>query len=260
MVGVVAVIIVVIRRWFESLDTIQTSALWVALVCLGIILLTYYWDWQRKRGVDKLPELLAQLDKLTLDYISNYTMVNPPEALLNDMASLMKMDIGDLKAAAYSGNKKRAEQAFIAFADKYGRYSNPKKFQDNIMTLRLAGGLMNEYNVGLVSITNTPEYQRIYQRIRNLRRRLPSAIISAKINEYFNQSVGLYSMLLSVKPFESLGTLRDTIPAQTRAHYEVMLPSIEGHMDTLISAVRESINDYKQKDKSFKEKNRGKNG
>lgn len=258
MVGVVAVIIIVIRRWLGSLDTIQTSALWVALVCLGLIIVTYYLDWQRKRSVDKIPELLAQLDKLTLDYIDNYSMVSTPETLLDDLASLMNMNISELKAAAHSGNSKRAEQAFGAFAEKYGRYSNPKKFQDNIMTLRLAGGLMNEYDVGLASITNTPEYQRIYQRVRYLRRRVPSAIISSKINEYFHQSEALYSMLLSVKPFESLGKLREMIPARMRAHNDVLLPTLESYMDTLISAVRESINDYKQKDRVPQEKNKGK--
>jgi amino acid permease len=77
MVGIVAVIILVIRKWLESLDTIQTAALWVALVCVGLIVVTYYLDWQRKRNVDRMPELLAQLDKLTLDYINDYTKTAP---------------------------------------------------------------------------------------------------------------------------------------------------------------------------------------
>jgi hypothetical protein len=254
MLGVVAVIIIFIRQWLKSLDAIQTVALWVTLSCLGLIIVTYYLDWQKKRNVDKIPELLAQLDTLTLDYIENYRAVPTPETLLNDLAKIFNVDIGELKAAAFSGNKKRAETEFERFTNNFSKYANAKKFQENIMTLRLAGGLMNEYHVGLASITNTQEYQHIYQRVRILRRRAPSAAISAKINEYFNESEGLYSLLLSVQPFASLGSLKEMIPARIRAQQDVTLPIIEGHLDTLISSVRESIDDYKHKNKEYKDK------
>jgi hypothetical protein len=258
MVGVVSVIIVLVRKWLGSLDAVQIHALWVSGICLGLIALTYFLDWQRKRSVDKLPELLAKLDKLVLDYIENYDMPNVPETLLDDLARLMDINIGELKAAARSGDKKQAEQAFFRFGQRYEKYSNPKKFQDQIMNMRLAGALMNENNVGLTGITNTQEYQHIYQRVRNLRKRLPSQVISMKINDYFHQSEALYSMLLSIKPFESLGTLRNIIPARMRASHDVTFPIVEGHINTLISAVQESINDYKQKGKAATEKNRGK--
>ena len=257
MVGVVAVIILIIREWLESLDTIQTIAIWIALVCLGVILLTYFLDWQRKRNVDKIPELLANLDKLTLDYIDNYA-ISSPEGLVDDLASLFNMNIGELKAASHSGSKKRAELAFQDFTARYERYHNSKKFQDNIMSLRLAGGLMNEYHVGLASITNTKDYQRLYERIKYLRRRLPSAYIATRVNEYFHQSEALYSMLLSVKPFENLGDLKSLISAKTRAHTEVIHSIVEDYVGTLISAVRESIDDYKQKNKPHEEKSKRK--
>lgn len=253
VVGVVAVFIIVLGNWLATLNTIQITALWIAGVCLALIIFTYYLDWSRKRSIDNIPELLAQLDQLTLDYIDGYIIKNAPEALLNDLAKMMNMDIGNLKTAACSGNKKQAEQAFAQFVEKSSRYSNPKKFQENIMTLRLMGGLMNEYDSGLARVTNTAEYQRVYRRIQQLRKRLPSAVISAKINEYFHQSDGLYSVLLSIKPFESLGTLKEMIPARIRAHSDVMRPIIEGHINTLISGVRESINDYKQRGKSRKD-------
>jgi hypothetical protein len=258
MLGVVAVVVVFIRKWLESLDTIQMVALWVALACLGIIVLTYLLDWRRKRSIDKIPELLARLDELVLDYIEGYDMPKVPETLLDDLARVLNLNIGELKAAARSGDKKQAEQAFTRFQQRYEGYSNPKKFSEQIMNMRLAGALMNENNVGLDSITNTQEYQRIYQRVRALRKQLPSRTISTKINEYFHQSEALYSMLLSIKPFENLATLRDIIPARIRAGHDVTLPIVEGYIDTLISAVRESINEYKQKGKEIAEKSKGK--
>jgi hypothetical protein len=257
LVGV-GVIITVVREWLKSLDTIQIAAIWVVLVGLGVIALTYFLDWRRKRNVDKIPELLARLDELVLDYIEGYDMPNLPETLLDDLARVLNLNIGELKAAARSGDRKQAEQAFTRFQQRYEKYSNPKKFSDQIMNMRLAGALMNENNVGLDSITNTQEYQRIYQRVRALRKQLPSRTISTKINEYFHQSEALYSMLLSIKPFENLATLRDIIPARIRAGHDVTLPIVEGYIDTLISAVRESINDYKRKGKEIAEKSKGK--
>jgi hypothetical protein len=258
MLGVVAVIVVFIRKWLGSLDTIQMAALWVALACLGIIVVTYLLDWRRKRSIDKIPELLAQLDKVVLDYIENYTMPNISERLLDDLANLNNINIGELKAAARSGDRKQAENAFFRFGQRYEKYRDHKKFQEQIMNMRLAGALMNEEHVGLVGIIDTREYQRIYQRVRDLRKRLPSQAVSGKINDYFYQSEALYSMLLSIKPFENLGNLRELVPARMRASREITFPIIEGHMNTLISAVRESIDDYKQKGKVTTQKDKGK--
>lgn len=250
--GVVAVIVVFIREWLGSLDTIQIVALWVALACLGIIVLTYLLDWRRKRSIDKIPELLAQLDKLVLDYIDNYAMLNTSERLLDDLAHLNGINISELKAAAHSGDRRQAEDALSRFGQRYEKYRDHKKFQEQIMNMRLAGALMNEEHVGLAGITETREYQRIYQRVRDLRKRLPSQSVSGKINDYFYQSEALYSMLLSIKPFESLGNLRQLVPARMRASREIIFPIVEGHVNTLISAVRESIIDYKQKGRVVK--------
>jgi len=242
-----AVITVLIGQWLANLNTIQRVSLWVAGACLIIIALTYLLDWNRKKATDKIPELLAKMDGLVFDYIDNEIIQNSPEELVTDLAKLMNMNIDNLKSAAASGNRNRAEEEFAKFADTHSRRFNSKNFSDNIMNLRLAGAIMTEHNVGLVTITSTKEYQKLFQQVRYLRRRLPSVVMSRSINEYFNQSEGLYNMMFSIQPFANIGALKDIIPVRVRAYSDVVRPIVEGHTASLINAVRESIDDYKHR-------------
>jgi len=173
-------------------------------------------------------------------------MQNTPAELVDDLAKLMNMNISELKSAASSGNKNRAEQEFAKFSDAHSKRFNSKNFSDNIMSLRLAGAIMTEYDVGLIAVTSSKEYQKLFQQIRYFRRRLPSISISRSINEYFNQSEGLYNMLFSIEPFESMGSFKDIIPVRIRAYSDVIRPIVEGHTASLINAVRESIDEYKR--------------
>jgi hypothetical protein len=155
------------------------------------------------------------------------------------------MNMSELKAAAASGNKNRAEQEFSKFTDIHSKRFNSKNFSDNIMNLRLAGALMTEHKVGLIAVTSSKDYQDLFQQVRFLRRRLPSIAVSRSINEYLNQSEGLYNMLFSIQPFANMGSLKDIIPVKIRAYSDVIRPTVEGHTASLINAVRESIDDYK---------------
>lgn len=227
-------------------------------IFLILIAFTYLLDWQRKHAIDTIPALLAKMDSLVLDYIDAYVIPNTSEDLVNDLAKLMRLDITELKAAATSGNKNRAEQEFAKFVDKHNQRFNSKNYLDNITNLCLAGAIMNEYKVGLIAITTTREYQNLYQKVRNLRRQLPSVVISRKINEYLSQSEGLYNMLLSVRPFEGMGSLKEVIPVKLRAYNNIVRPVVEGQTAMLISAVQESIDEYKNTDSVNREKNKGK--
>jgi hypothetical protein len=80
-IGGVAVITVVVGKWLASLNTIQRIGLWVVVGCLTIIALTYFFDWQRKRAVDKIPELLAKMDSMVFDYLEDYDMAEAPPEL-----------------------------------------------------------------------------------------------------------------------------------------------------------------------------------
>jgi hypothetical protein len=248
VVGLGSVIIVVIGKWLATLNDIQRNALWAAGGCLVIIIVTYIADWQKKRAIDKIPELLAKMDSLILDYFDNGLIFHDtPMELLEDLAKLMNFNINELKTAATSGNKHRAEQEFSRFADAHSKRFNSKNFAENILNLRLAGALMNEYNTGLIVVTRTKEYQDLYQQVRYLRKRLPAANVNKSINEYFHQSEGLYSLLFSIQPFANLGIFRDIIPVKIRAYSDVVRPIVEGHLASLIISVRESISDYKHK-------------
>jgi hypothetical protein len=129
-VGAGAVITIIIGKWLASLNTIQRVSLWVVGACIIIVALTYFLDWRRKRGIDKIPELLAKMDGLVFDYIDNNIIQNTPIELLDDLAKLMNMNMSELKAAAASGNKNRAEQEFSKFTDIHSKRFNSKNFSD----------------------------------------------------------------------------------------------------------------------------------
>jgi len=250
VVAMVGGAVIAAGKWLETLNDWQRGAFVVVLLCLLFIGLTYVLDWRRKRSIDSIPELLTRIDQMTLDYIDDYmSNTNTPKALVKDLAKLAGVNIDLLLSAAESQNKMRAEQEFERFINRYERLANPKKVTENILTLRLMGALMSDYNEGLASLTTNEKYQNIYQRIKQLQRRSPSAEISTKVNEYFHQSEGWYSLLLSIKPFVHLGGLKQLIPAKVRALSNIMRPMVEGHTATLIAAISESIEKHKNRGK-----------
>lgn len=239
---------IIIRQWLSSLDTLQIVFLVIGLLCICLIGFTYYFDWRRKKSVDNIPDLLSQIDQLTLDYIDNSDLhSDKPQELLDDLGKLLNMDVSQLKRVALERNKEEAQYEFQRFTDRYSKYLNPSKTtkKDTVWNLLLIGSTLNEYGVGLANITDTEEYKKLYDRVKNLQRQVPTAEINMKINAYFNGSRGLYSTLLSTKPIE--GELRALIPIRIRASNGMLRNIIEGQTAILISEVRESVQASKGK-------------
>ncbi len=248
MVTIIMAIGIIIRQWLSSLDTLQIVFLVIGLLCICLIGFTYYFDWRRKKSVDNIPDLLSQIDQLTLDYIDNSDLhSDKPQELLDDLGKLLNMDVSQLKRVALERNKEEAQYEFQRFTDRYSKYLNPSKTtkKDTVWNLLLIGSTLNEYGVGLANITDTEEYKKLYDRVKNLQRQVPTAEINMKINAYFNGSRGLYSTLLSTKPIE--GELRALIPIRIRASNGMLRNIIEGQTAILISEVRESVQASKGK-------------
>jgi hypothetical protein len=248
--GIIGGIFIVIGKWWTTANYVQKSGALAVIISAAVIGFTYFLAWKRVNDTNKIPELLLKLDQMTLDYIDNVAhSLETPEALVDDLAKLFGWDIAPLKSAAKFNDKQLAEAEFRKFAQRYETLLNRKKVTDSLANLRLMGALMDDYKVGLSRITTTKDYERLFQRVKTLQRRLSSVDTSKKVNEYFYVSEGLYSVLLSSQPFMNLGSLKTLIPTRLRAYRSIMRPLIEGHTATLISAVRESIEQHKTKRK-----------
>jgi hypothetical protein len=68
-----------------------------------------------------------------------------------------------------------------------------------------------------------------------------------KINEYWQWSEGLYSMLLTFKPSILMPGLQELLPSKVVAGSAMMQTIFEEQTSVLISAVRESIIKYKER-------------
>ncbi len=142
VVVMVGGVVIFIGKWLATLNYIQRVAVIVILACLFFIMVTYILDWQRKRSIDSIPELLTKIDQMTLNYIDDFMSKESTSIeLVKDLAKLVGMNIDSLLSAAESQNKIRAEQEFERFMNRYGKLADPKKTAENILTLRLMGGL-----------------------------------------------------------------------------------------------------------------------
>lgn len=234
----VATSIIFIRQWIEGLEPLYKILIMVAVGAFLLALIAYIFNWREKRKFEKIPDLLERMDKLALDYIEDFEFTLTPEdwnSLYGEYGSLLKIDFGLLKNALLKKDKEVLEREFQRITKAYDRHLNPsKKLEQSLTDLLDMGSILDCYNV---------------RNIRSLQRKAPSANISNKVNEYYSWSEGFYCLLLSMKPLTEQPILRELMPIKVKAKKSQVRPLIERQTSTLISAVRESIEDYKQKRK-----------
>lgn len=256
-IGVIVVTVgLLILEWFTTLNTGQWVLLGIGLAFLFGIGVTYFLDWMRRKNIDNIPELLTKLDKLTVDHIDEFnTESDKPEMLLDDLSKLWNVDIVRLKTAAREKNQRAIGEELERINGKFGDYVARRKGGKDVLTnLLLIAGTLDDYNVGLARITDTTDYHNLYKRIRNLQKQVPIVDVNTKINEYFRWSYALYSVLLSTKPILNLVELKELIPIKIRANNHLIRNTVEDQTATLISAVRQSILEAKQRDKIIRNK------
>ena len=210
-------------------------------------------DWIRKRNIEKIPDLLEKIDKMTLDYIDNFNTSLSQEDWANMLAEygvLIGMDFSRFKDSLLSGNKSVIDQESDRFSKAYNKKLNPQsKTEDSLASLRDMGGLLNSYHVGLENLTKTPQYHKLFTRIQSLQRTQVALNISVNVLEFFLRSEGLYCLLLSIKPIMEQSHI-NVMPTKLNAKKSQIRPVIEGQISVLISSVRESIVKYKDRNKS----------
>lgn len=230
--------------WIKQLDTVQIVLLAIAAFGILVIFVTAFISWWYRRNITKILDILSQIDQMTLDYIDSYEPNLSPEeynSLLEELGELLDVKFERLKIAITTRSKTLIKE-FQRMCDNYTRLLDPsKKVSESLRDLLLMGDVLNEYGVGLANITNTPQYKRLNERVKELQKIAPSAETSIRINDYFNWSKGLYCLVLSTKPITNQPDINRLLPVRARALSGVFRPLVEGNTATLITAVRESI-------------------
>jgi hypothetical protein len=258
ILGVVAMVALgwaIIWKWISQLDWVQKLAIGIAAFCLLIIFIVAFITWWRKRDIEKIPQLLSQLDEIAQAYIRDFDTktVNPQDiqAASLDFGEILKIDVWRFSTSLEHKDRmmirKQAEDA----QKKINAFIDPKnRNNDSLKLLLMMSGAMNTHSVGLDRVKMTYDYQKIYKKIKYLQRIVPSAETNIRINEYFNWSTGLYSLLLGYKYALDKPQLAELLPAEERATTTFITPQIEGNIATLISAVRESLEKHKYHESS----------
>ena len=250
---------VALGKWLSQLNAWQAVAFYVLIGALVLIAFTFAWDWQRKRSIESIPDLLARIDQLTLEYIDDFTPKSISLDIIRGLAKLIGAEahVDGLIMAVEKGNKQKVEQELEEISKQYDRFVSPKKrTEDTLQNLLFISGFLNANNVGLECVTDHEKYHQLYTRVRYLQKMLPSAETNIKINEYWRWSEGLYSILLSIKPIVHMPKFDEMVPPKFTAGRQLMRPTIEGLTAIYISAVRESIQKYKERniEKTSKDK------
>lgn len=235
-------------KWWSSLNMGQQIAFWVVIGGLAIVVLTYVMDWRRKRGIDSIPDLLAVIDQLTMQYIDEFSPEEVTEDVSDSLARIIGINISRFREAVESGDEKKIDEEYQKVVRQYERFLNPQnRMQDALQDLLHMSAFLNINNVGLERITNTKKYHRLHNRVKSLQKMVPSADINLKVNDYWRWAEGLYCIALITKPVMLLPNLKKRMPPKLIASAATVYPTIEQSTSILISKVRESIMDYKER-------------
>jgi phosphate/sulfate permease len=247
----------VIWTWVRTWDWMQRGiAIFIAICLAFLVVLALYTLW-RKTQIRKIPALLYKLDSMLRDYVEQY---EPDKAdtmdvtkLVGDLAELMHIAIYPGGDALKKADKKTIREQTERFNRAIGSLNIKNNSTEQLKLLMQVSALMNEHNIGLKRVKDTPQYQNILKRIRMLERIQPSPYVSINIDNYFRWSDGWYSQLLGTKFITSKPDIFQLSPAEYRAQAAYGKPVIEDAMDVLIAQVAESLQEKKRKTESKKE-------
>ncbi|PVV84018.1 hypothetical protein [Dehalogenimonas alkenigignens] len=242
-----------LRQWALGLDTEQRVYIIIGFAGVGLVILSLILKWAETRRIDNLPVLLGKLDFMVAEYVDK-TDINLSEdetnTLFKEQCELFKMDYGKFIAAMKSKDKARVKKAFTDMGESRARLLevDPKKStKDTLHKIMHFGALLDNHDVGLERLKQTPQYKKLYNRIQKLIHLSPSALINMRTNDYFNWSEGLYCSILSNKQITNNPEFTDCLPVEALTSARMMRQLVERTNATLITSVREAIRDSRKK-------------
>lgn len=250
--GVVVMIWGVVYTWVKSLETSQLVLFAIGTFCFLLVFIRLVYDRWQRHNIEQIPDLIEKLDVMTSSFVDDFKIELSTENWENinkDYSNLLGLDLSGLVAALQDGDDKRKiERAFEDINRVYARKLDPdNKTGDSLANLGDMGSILDTYNVGFGRLKETPQYQKLDNKIKSLQRKAPSAYISIKVNDYYLVSERLYTMILGTKPLFDQPLLVAKMPAKVKAKKSQIRPVVDGQISNLISGVREAILKHKER-------------
>ena len=251
----------VVWTWVQHWDWVQKGCAIFIGLCLVFLLSLAIYTWWRRTQVYKIPTLLYKMDGILRAYVDQYDPKNLTITqnelvhLAEDLGELFHIAVYPLGNAFKRGDKK-------AISDQTRRYNSAlntptdakSRNLENLKQMMQISALMDEYNIGLKTIKDTPHYKTLVNKVALLERVQPNPYVSIKIDAYFRWSDGYYAQLMGMKFITSQPEIFQLSPAEYRATAAYAKPVFEDQVDVLIAQVSESL----QKDKrKLQEENKG---
>lgn len=241
----------VIWTWVKTWDWVQKGIAYFIAICLTFLVILALYTWWRKRQIYKIPTLLYKLDNIFRDYVNQYdpdkAAAKDMDKLAEDLGELMHIAIYPARDALKRGDWKAIQLQTQRYTKTIGSLDIKDNSTERLKLLMQISALMNEHNIGLSLVKDTPQYQKLFKEISMLERIQPSPYVSINIDNYFRWSDGLYSQLIGMKFITSKPDIFQLSPAEYRASAAYSKPVIEDYMDVLIAQVAESLQEKKRR-------------
>jgi hypothetical protein len=236
----------------------KSTMIFVALCLVFLIVLSGY-TWWRKVQINQIPKLLYKMDGMLRTYVDQYNPKNLPITqnelvhLAEDLGELFHIAIYPLGNALKKGDRKAISTQTRRYNSALNTSTDVKNRKlESLKQMMQISALMNEYNIGLKTIKDTPHYKMLFDKVSLLERIQPNPDVSIKIDAYFRWSDGYYSQLMGMKFITSQPEIFQTSPAEYRATAAYARPVFEDQVDVLIAQVSESLQNNKRKSQEKK--------
>lgn len=242
----------VLLTWIEDLTPMQKGLFIFASICFFLVFIRIFIAWWEKRNIENIPDFIEKLDVRVSNYIDDFELelsVDEWQGIYRDYSVILGIPLDNLIAIlSKEHNRDILDREFESINRAYLKNLNPEsKMAESLTYLGDMGGILDSYGVGLKALRDSAQYKKLYNKIKTLQRKAPSAYISAKINEYFTVSERLYILLLGIKPLYDRPELRDKLPVKVNAKKNQVRPIVEGQISNLIAGVREAILKHKER-------------
>ena len=232
---------VAIQQWLKGIGLIQFILILVVDLCLVIIGLMFLLNWTHSRSLNRISDLLYQMDALVKLYV-NETELNKEnsKALMEDVAEFLHMNPLDAVGAIFLPTPTEREESFDKLQNQLKSVFDGADAKKSLNELLMLGGLLNSHNLGLNRVKNGIEYQALNKKLGQLQKRADSATNNA-INNYLLWSDGLYSLLLFINYKNMPDYFKIRLPAKVKAALPLFLSTIGMVIEQRIAEVRDAI-------------------
>ena len=210
---------VIIWTWVTTWDWVQKGIVIFIGVLLTFLLVLSVYAWWRKNQIYQIPKLLYKMDSILREFVDQFEPLKVPIAdtkgFLDDLSELMHIAYYPL-ANAY---QKKDKKAIASQTTRFNKAMpiDPKDTTENLKRMMQISALMNQHNIGLSKIKNTPQYKQLSEKVAMLEKIQPNPYVSIAIDKYLRQSDGWYSQLMGMKYITSQPEVWQLSPAEYRA-------------------------------------------